>query len=106
VIDVVVTPSLHFARTARLLGLAARAADLEVPAFRSPPRQRGARRTIRRLPGGTIVSIEVSGRTFAEIDADMVEGVLVVNRLTGEAAVRVRHTLLAALRGVTPQAAA
>ncbi len=54
---VIVTPSLHFARTARLLGLAARAADLEVPAFRSPPQRRDARRTIRRLPGGTIVSV-------------------------------------------------
>jgi hypothetical protein len=92
-----VSPGLHFAHTARRLGLAARAADLVVPAFRSPPRRGDVTRAIRRLPGGVVVSVRVNGRSFADIDADMVDGVLAANSLSGEAAARVRHTLLSAL---------
>ena len=104
--DVVVTPALHFARSARRLGLAARAAGLIVPAFRSPPRRADVRRAIRVLPGGAVVAVRVAGRSFAEVEADMVDGVLVANRLTGEAASRVRFTLLAALSDVAdPEAA-
>ena len=86
-------PTLRFARTARRLGAAARAADLAVPAFRCPPRVAGVRRTIRRYPGGAVVSVLLRGRPFDEVAADMVEGVIVVNRLQGEAATRLRATL-------------
>ena len=86
-------PTLRFARTARRLGAAARAADLAVPAFRCPPRVAGVARTIRRYPGGAVVSVQLRGRPFAEVAADMVEGVIVVNRLEGEAAVRMRGAL-------------
>lgn len=98
-------PALHFARTARRLGLAARAAGLVAPAFRSPPHG-SARRTIRRLPGGPIVAVRVAGRTFADIDADMVDGVLAANGLVGEAAARLRRTLLDALGASRDPAAA
>jgi hypothetical protein len=86
-------PTLRFARTARRLGAAARAADLTVPAFRCPPRVAGFSRTIRRYPGGAVVSVRLRGRPFEEVVADMVEGVIVVNRLQGEAATRMRAAL-------------
>ncbi|HEX6311511.1 MAG TPA: hypothetical protein VF152_07765 [Acidimicrobiia bacterium] len=90
-------PTLRFARTARRLGAAARAAELTVPAFRCPPRVAGQRRTIRRYPGGAVVSVLLRGRPFAEVAADMVEGVIVVNGLEGEAALRMRAALGAAI---------
>jgi hypothetical protein len=94
------TPALRFAETARRLGAAARAAGLAVPAFRCPPRVAGAERTIRRYPGGTVVSVRLRDRPFDEVATDMVEGVLVANRLSGDAALRHRTALLdAAHRG-------
>ncbi|MGH8984616.1 MAG: hypothetical protein ACRDY6_12180 [Acidimicrobiia bacterium] len=86
-------PTVRVARTARRLGAAARAADLTVPAFRCPPRVAGVRRTIRRYLGGAVVSVQLRGRPFVEVAADMVEGVIVVNGLQGEAATRMRATL-------------
>lgn len=83
-------PALRFADAARRLSAAARAAGLAVPAFRSPPRLSGAARTIRRYPGGAVVSVQLRGRSFAEVAADMVEGVLVANGVDGEARVRLR----------------
>ena len=92
------TPALRFAETARRLGDSARSAGLAVPAFRCPPRVAGAARTIRRYPGGTVVSVRLRERPFDEVVTDMVEGVLVANRLTGDAALRFRTTLLEAAR--------
>jgi len=91
-----------FADVARRLAVASRAAGLAVPAFRSPPRRPGALRTIRRLPGGAVVSVRVRDRALHEVADDMVEGVVVANRLTGEAAARVRAALRAALPGGAP----
>jgi hypothetical protein len=88
------TPALRFAETARRLGAAARAASLAVPAFRCPPRVAGAERTIRRYPNGTVVSVRLRDRPFDEVVTDMVEGVLVTNRLSGDAALRLRTSLL------------
>jgi hypothetical protein len=88
-----------FAATARRLGDAARAAGLAVPAFRSPPRVAGARRTVRRYPGGTVVSVQLRGRPHEAVAADMVEGVVVTNRLSGDAALRARTMLAEALVG-------
>ena len=87
----------RFADTARRLGAAARAADLEVPAFRSPPRVPGTTRSIRRYPGGVVVSVQLRGRSFAAVVADMVEGVLVANRLAPDVAMRFRTVLSEAL---------
>ena len=86
-------PVLRFADTARRLGAAARAAGLVVPAFRCPPRVPGARRTVRRFPGGSVVSVALKGRSIGEVATDMVEGVLVANKLEGEAAQRFRAAL-------------
>jgi hypothetical protein len=89
--------AVHFAETARRLGAAARAAGLAVPAFRSPPRVPGAARSIRRYPGGVVVSVQLRGRPFAQVVADMVDGVVVTNRLAGESAKRLRAALSDAL---------
>jgi hypothetical protein len=89
--------ALLFSQAARRLGAAARAAGLVVPAFRCPPRVAGAPRTLRRYPGGAVVAVQVKGRPFGEVAADMVEGVLVVNRLATDAATRMRPVLAEAV---------
>ncbi len=91
------TPALRFADAARRISAAARAVDLTVPAFRSPPRVDGAARTIRRYPGGAVVSVQLRGRSFAEVAADMIEGVLVANGVEGEARVHLRTSIHEAL---------
>jgi hypothetical protein len=91
-------PALRFAEAAKRLGAATRAAGLVVPAFRCPPRVPGAPRTVRRYRGGAVVSVVLRDRAWDEIAGDMVEGVLVVNRLEGEAALRLRTALLESLR--------
>ncbi len=95
-------PALRFADAARTLAAAARGAGLEAPAFRSPPRVKGAARTIRRYPGGAVVSVQLRGRSFAEVTTDMVEGVLVANGVQGEARVRLRAALREAVAAETP----
>jgi hypothetical protein len=92
--------SLRFADTARVLAAAAVGLGLVAPTFRSPPRIAGAVRTIRRFPrpaGDVVIAVLVRERPFADVVADMVEGVVVANRLTGAEAVRVRTALTAAL---------
>jgi len=89
-----------FAAAARRLADAARAAGLAVPAFRSPPRVAGAERTIRRYPGGTVVSVQLRDRSHEAVAADMVEGVVATNRLTGDAALRARTLLSEAIAGL------
>jgi hypothetical protein len=90
-------PVVRFADAARRLGAAARAAGLAVPAFRSPPRHPRALRTIRRLPGGSVIAVRVHERAFADVVADMIEGVVTSNGLEGEAATRVRAMLRASV---------
>lgn len=86
--------SLHFTATARTLGTAARRHDLIVPGFRTPPKLIGAERTIRRHPsGGATISVVVRGRPFQAVIADMIEGIIVTNGLTGAAATRLRTEL-------------
>jgi hypothetical protein len=104
--DVDNLPALRFADAARRLGAAAHAAGLDVPAFRCPPRIAGAARTIRRYPGGTVVSIRLRGRPFEAALDDMVEGVLVANRVEPRDAVRIRAALEDAVHGETAAQAA
>ena len=86
--------SLRFSAVARTLGAAARRRNLVVPGFRSPPRLREAERTVRRLPGGGItVAVRLRDRPFAAVVADMVEGVVVANALSGTEATRTRTAL-------------
>jgi hypothetical protein len=86
--------SRRFADAARSVGEAARALDLAVPAFRSPPAVPGALRTLRRLPEGPcVVAVRASGRPFDDVVADLIEGVLAANNLYGSAAAPVRAAL-------------
>ena len=98
--------SLRFTETARLLAAEARRHGLKVPGFRSPPRVPGANRTVRWSPNGScIVAVRVRDREIAEIVADLVEGVLVANQLTGQAADGWRIALRAALLSMDAEAA-
>ncbi len=90
-------PALRFADAARRLGAAAHEAGLRVPAFRSPPRVPGAARTIRRYPAGAVVSVRLRDRPFAEVVADMVDGVLAANQVSAADSPRVRSRLVASL---------
>ncbi len=92
-------PALRFASVARSLATAARASSLEVPAFRSPPRIPDVNRSIRRYPGGSVVSVKIKGRPLGRVVEDMVDGVLIANRVRGEAAPRLRLALLRAALG-------
>lgn len=75
--------SLRFAAASRALAQTARSMRLVAPTFRSPPR-RSAVRTIRRGSAGTaIVSVAIHDRPWGAVIADMVEGVVVANALTG-----------------------
>lgn len=95
-----------FAATARTLGDVARSVGLTVPAFRSPPRIEGVTRSIRRYPGGTVVSVRLRNRPLEAVTADMVEGVIVTNHLGGDAALRARTLLTEAVAGIGPFGAA
>ncbi|MCU1427111.1 MAG: hypothetical protein JWL83_1111 [Actinomycetia bacterium] len=99
-------PVVQFATAARRLSAAARAAGLSVPAFRSPPRNPRALRTIRRLPGGSVIAVRLQQRAFTDVVIDMIDGVLAANRLEGEAAARVRGMLRAAVAAPANRAAA
>jgi hypothetical protein len=96
---VIGVPALRFASVARSLGTAARASGLEVPAFRSPPRIPEVNRSIRRYPGGAVVSVKIKGRPLGRVVEDMVDGVLIANRVRGEASPRLRLALLRAALG-------
>jgi hypothetical protein len=83
-----------FAGIARRLAAAARARGLESPGFRTPPRQAGYNRTIRRYPDGTaLVAVRVKGRLWDDVVDDLIAGVLTVNDLHGAPAAEVRLAL-------------
>jgi hypothetical protein len=46
-----------------------------------------------------VVAVRLRARPTADVVVDMVEGVIVANRLTGDAARRVRETLLQMIGG-------
>ena len=85
--------SVRFAEAARALGQVARLRGLEVPTFRSPPGLDGVQRTIRRRGTSTTVSVVVRDRPWAAVVADMVEGIVVANRLESIRADTVRAAL-------------
>jgi hypothetical protein len=98
--------SLRFARAARVVADAARAEGWLVPGFRSPPRLAGVERTVRRrADGGAVVAVRVRGRPWAAMAADLIEGVVVTNRLTGADAHRCRVRLWEALAPAEERAA-
>jgi hypothetical protein len=86
--------SLRFASAARTLGQVARARGLAVPGFRSPPRLAGVERSVRRRPdGGATIAVRLRGRPWVAVLGDMIEGVVVANRLSGSAAHQARNAL-------------
>jgi hypothetical protein len=91
----------RFAHAARTLGLEARRRGLVGPSFRCPPRLIGVDRTLRRRPGGGVVSVRLRGRPWPAVLADMIEGVVVVNALPPPRATRVRTELWDALADAT-----
>jgi hypothetical protein len=98
--------SLRFASAARTLGQLARQRGLTVPGFRSPPRLAGVERTVRRRPdGGATVAIRLRGRPWVAVLGDMIEGVVVANRLTGSAAHEARTALWGGVETVELRAA-
>jgi hypothetical protein len=89
--------TLRFSTAARVVALEARQMGLCSPTFCSPPGVAGATRTIRRSNAGTRVAVAVRGRPLADVVADLVEGVVMANGLSGADAVRCRHRLAGAL---------
>ena len=90
--------SVRFAATARLLGRAARQEGLSVPGFRSPPRVPSSERTVRRSADGTAtVAVRLRDRPWLAVIADMIEGVVVANELTGSSADQCRTALWSAV---------
>jgi hypothetical protein len=86
--------SLRFVTVAKALAAAARAQGLVPPAFRSPPRLVGVSRSISRRRGASpVVAVVLRNRPWAAVVADMIEGVIVTNRLRGVAADRCRTQL-------------
>lgn len=91
------TSSVRFARAVRTLSESARRQGLVVPTFRTPPGRPGAVRTIRRSRRGVTVAVQVAGRPWAAVLADLVDGVVVANGLVGGPAIRCRTALWEAL---------
>jgi hypothetical protein len=97
----------RFADACATLVRAARGSELEPPSFRSPPGIADAVRTVRRRPdGGAVVSVRHRGRPFMAVLADLVEGVVVANRLTGKEAMRARSALWEAVAALAQEEAA
>jgi len=91
------TPSAttKFTAAARVLAQRAAELDLVVPGFRSPPRIVGVNRTIRRSRDseGGVVAVRLTDRPFTAAVDDMIEGVLVINRLEPPLADQMRTLL-------------
>lgn len=91
--------ALDFATAARTLGREARRRGLTAPSFRCPPRIVGVQRSVRRHRTGAVVAVQLKGRPWMAVLADMIEGVVVANNLTPPRADRVRTELWAAVAG-------
>ncbi len=87
----------RFAETVRALGRASRHLALGVPVFRSPPGLLGVQRSIRRNGENVVISIAVKERPWGAVLADMVEGVIVTNELSGSRADIARSALWRAI---------
>jgi hypothetical protein len=95
--------TVDFSHAARLLALHARRHGLVAPSYRCPPRVVGVQRTLRRHAGGAVVAVQVRGRPWVAVVADMIEGVVVVNRLAPPDADRIRTELWQAIGSPLPQ---
>ena len=108
------TSTVEFAHAARRLTRAALRRGLVGPSYRCPPRLVGVDRTIRRRRTAdgedAVVSIRVRDRPREAVLADMIEGVIVTNRLQPPASDRARTELWSAMTAaradITPEAGA
>lgn len=89
--------TVQFAEAARTLSAAARRRGLVGPSFRCPPRLVGVDRSLRRSQQSGVVAVRLRGRPWVAVLADMVEGVVAVNRLGPPEADRLRAELWEAL---------
>ncbi|MEK7424329.1 MAG: hypothetical protein AAB131_10870 [Actinomycetota bacterium] len=89
--------TVDFSQAARLFGREARRRGLVVPSYRCPPRIVGVQRTLRRHSGGVVVAVQVRGRPWGAVVADMIEGVVVANDLRPPQADRLRTDLWKAI---------
>ena len=89
--------TVEFASAARALTREARRRGLVGPSYRCPPRLVGIDRSIRRRPDGAVVSIRLTGRPRSAVLADMIEGIVVTNKLRPPQSDRVRAELWGAL---------
>ncbi len=89
--------TLSFAHAVRTLSESSRLQGLDVPTFRSPPRSPTAVRTIRRTRRGVTISVVVADRPWTNVLADLIDGIVLVNRLEGRPAIRCRTALWSAL---------
>ena len=95
--------ALDFAHAARVLGREARRRGLAAPSYRCPPRIVGVQRSLRRSAAGAVVAVQLKDRPWLAVLGDMIEGVVVANRLTPPQADRVRTELWEVVGG-TPAA--
>ena len=96
------TTATQFSECVRAVVQLCRRRGLKPPVFRSPPRLEGVDRSIQRRANGTvIVAVRRGQRPPAAVRADVIEGAIVANRLTGESADRFRGLAWAAGDGAT-----
>jgi hypothetical protein len=89
--------TVDFAAAARALTREARCRGLVAPSYRCPPRLIGVDRSIRRRPDGAVVSVKLRDRPWVAVLADMIEGVVVANRLMSPSSDRLRADLWGAM---------
>lgn len=89
----------RFWELARWVAAEGRRLGLVVPGFRTPPVLPDAVRTVRRTPAGAVVAVAVAarGRPTAAVLGDLVDGLVVANRLAGAEAAACRRRLWAGL---------
>lgn len=94
--------TLDFAAAARQLGREARRRGLVAPSYRCPPRIVGVDRSVRRHPHGVVVAVQLKNRPWLAVLGDMIEGVVVANRLAPPQADRLRTELWSAVGAEIP----
>ncbi len=86
--------AIEFAEAAKMLADIARRSGAVVPGFQSPPRVKGALRSIRRrADGSATVSVALKGRPRPAVLGDMIDGVIAANDLAGLEAATLRDAL-------------
>lgn len=93
--------SVEFAALARAIASTTRQMGLVAPGFRCPTRIVGVDRTVRRFAGDElagVVAVNIKDRPLAAVVADMIEGVIALNRLNAVESGHVRAALWLSLQ--------